>query len=76
MACLFNDLRGWLVISVYLSSLPVARMSDVIRRRLVITGEVQGYRTELLRAPSGSLTYSACSTVTRDLGLKSHPKDN
>ena len=46
------------------------------RGRLVLRGIVQGYRTKLLRAPPGSLTCSVYSTVTRDLGLKSHPKDN
>ena len=39
-------------------------------------GIVQGYRTKLLRASPGPLTCSVCSTVTRDLGFKSHPKDN
>ena len=39
-------------------------------------GIVQGYSTKLLRIPPGSLTCSAYSTVTRDLGLTSHPKDN
>ena len=54
--------RSWLLISVYLSSLPVAHLSDAPRRRLV-----QGYRTKLLRAPPGSLTCSMYSNVTRDL---------
>ena len=36
-----------LVISVYLSSLPAAHLSDTPRRRLAATGEVQGYRTKL-----------------------------
>ena len=58
-----------LVISVYLSSLQVAHLSDAPRRRLVVTGIVQGYRTKLLRALSGSLTCSLYSTVTWDLGL-------
>ena len=31
--------QGWLVISVYLSSLPVAHLSDAPRRRLVVTGD-------------------------------------
>ena len=38
--------------------------------------QAQGYRTKLLRAPPGSLTCSVYSTVTRDLGLTSHPKDS
>ena len=67
---------GDLVIFVYLSSLPVAHLSDALRRRLVVTGIVQEYRTKLLKAPPGSVTCSAYITVTRDLGLKSHPKDN
>ena len=41
-----------------------------------LRGIVQGYRTKLLRAPPGSFTCSVYRTVTRDLGLKSHPKDN
>ena len=42
----------------------------------LLRGIVQGYRTKLLRIPPGSLTCSVYSTVTRDLGLPSHPKDN
>ena len=34
------------------------------------------FRTKLLRDPSGSLTCSVYRTVTRDLGVKSHPKDS
>ena len=67
-----------LVISVYLSSLPVAHLSDAPGRRLVL-GEgliVQGYRTRLLSVPHGSVTYSAYSTVTQDLVLTSHLKEN
>ena len=41
----------------------------------LLRGIVQGYRTKLLRNPPGSLTCSAYSTVTRDLGSTSHPKD-
>ena len=71
------------VIYVYLSSPPVAHLNDdppplpprppPPRRRLVVTGIVQG--TKLLRIPPGSLTCSAYSIVTPDLGLTSHPKD-
>ena len=43
---------------------------------LLLLGIVQGYWTKLLRIPPGSLTCLAYSTVTRDLGLTSHPKDN
>ena len=71
----FSFRSSWLVISVYLSSQPVAHLSDAPRRRLVVTGIVQGYRTKLLRVPPGSLTCSTYSTVTRDLGLTSHPTD-
>ena len=66
---------GW-VISIYLSSLPVAHMNDAPRRRLVVTGDSAGYRTKLLRIPPGSFTRLVYSTVTQDLGLTSHPKDN
>ena len=45
-------------------------------RRQSLRGTVLGYRKKLLRASPGSLTYALYSTVTRDLGLKSHPKDN
>ena len=41
------------VISVYLSSLPVAHLSDAPRRQL-LRGIVKGYRKKLLRAPPGS----------------------
>ena len=61
------------IIFVYLSLLPVAQLSDAPRRRLVVTGIVQGYKTKLLRAPHGSFTCLAYSSVTRDLGLRSHP---
>ena len=44
-------------------------------QKIVVTGDVQDYRTKPLRAPPGSLTCSVYSTVTRDLGLKSHLKD-
>ena len=69
-----NTITFGLVISVYLSSLPVAHLSDAPRRQLVVTGD--SARTKLLRIPPGSLTCSAYSTVTRDLSLTSHPTDN
>ena len=53
---------------------PVAHLSDTPRKWL-LRGIVQGYRTKLLRALPGCLTCLAYSTVTRDLGLTSHPKD-
>ena len=34
----WNDIN-WLIIFVYLSSLPVAHLSDAPRRRLVVTGD-------------------------------------
>ena len=63
-----------LVISVYLSSLPVAHLSEAPRRQL-LQRIVQGYRTKQLRARPGSLACAAYSTVTRDLGLTSHQKN-
>ena len=65
--CFYDNTLGWLVIFVCLSSLPVAHLSDALRRRLVVRGIVQGYRTKLLRIPPGSLTCSVYDTVTRDL---------
>ena len=44
-------------------------------QKTVIRGIVQGYRRKQLRALPGSITFSAYSTVTRDLSLSSHPKD-
>ena len=68
---------GWLVVFVNLSSLPVAHLSDAPQKTVsCYVGIVQGYSTKLLRAQLGSLTCSMYSTVTRDIGLKSHPKDN
>ena len=43
--CRLDTKQPSLVISVYLSSLPVSHPSDAPRRRLVVTGIVQGYRT-------------------------------
>ena len=39
MVCEYGPGSGWLVISVYLSSLRVAHLSDAPRRRLVVTGD-------------------------------------
>ena len=61
------------LVSVYVSSLPVAHISDASRRRLVVTGD--SARAKLGRAPPDSLTCSVYSNVTRDFGLKFHPKD-
>ena len=65
-----------MVIFVYLSSLPVAHLSDALGICLVVTGIVHGYRTKLLKIPPGSLMRSAYSTFTRDLSLMPHPKDH
>ena len=62
-----------LFISVYLSSLPVAHLSDAPQK--TVSCYRQGYRTKLLRILPGSLKHSAYSTVTWDLGLTSHAKD-
>ena len=69
-------MEGWLVICVYSWSLPVAHLSDAPGRWLVVTGDSARYRKKLLRIRPGSFTCSAYSTVTRDLSLTSHPKDN
>ena len=45
---------GIVVISVYSSSLPIVHLIDAPRRRLIVTGIVQGYRTKLLRVLPGS----------------------
>ena len=63
---------GELVIFVYLSSLPVAHLSDAPRRRLVVTGDSARVQDETVE---NFFTRSVYSTVTRDLGLTSHPKD-
>ena len=69
-----NKLNTEFVLSVYLSTgFPSERRP---RRRLVVTGDSARYRTKLLRILPGSLTCLAYSTVTWDLGLTSHPKDN
>ena len=46
------------------------------RRQLVVTGNSARYRTKLLRIQPGSFTCSEYSTVTWDLELTSHLKDN
>ena len=64
---LLNPLRLILIIFVYLSSLPVAHLSDAPpppRKRLVVTGD--SGRTKLLRIPPGSLTCSVYSTVSSE----------
>ena len=65
----------WLVVSIYLSTLLVVRLSDAPRRWLVVMDDSSRYRTKLLRAPPGSLTLLVYRTVTGDLCLMSHPKD-
>ena len=48
--CFLNAKHGWLVISSYLSSIPVAHLSDICRRKLVVTGDsarIQDETTEI-----------------------------
>ena len=61
-----------LIIFVYLSSLPVARLSDTSRRQLVVKGDSARIQDETTENCPGSLM----CTVTLDLGLTSHPKDH
>ena len=63
-------LKGWLVISIYLSSLSVVHQSNVPRRWLVVTGDSARIQDETTE--SFALFFN---TVTRDLGLMSHPID-
>ena len=65
-----------LVISVYSLSLAVAHISDATRRLLVVTEDSARIKTNLLRIPPGSLKCPAYSTITPDLSLTSHLKDN
>ena len=65
-----------LALTPYLLLLMVAYLSDAPRRRLVVTGIEQRYRTKLLRGLPGSLMSSVYDTATRDFGLKSHPTDD
>ena len=55
MAFLDRGPYAWLVIFVYLSSLPVAHLSDAPRRRLVVTGDSARIQKELLKASPGLL---------------------
>ena len=66
---------GWLVVSIYLSSLPVAHLSHNPRRWLVVM--VDSARTQDETTESSTLFFNvlACSTVAQDLCLMSHPKD-
>ena len=57
-----------LVIFVYLPSLPVAHLSEAPEDGQLLRGIVQGYSTKLTRILPSSLTCSAYSTVTRDIG--------
>ena len=60
------------LVSVYLSSLQVAHLSvPPPHGGYLLWRTVPGYRTKLLRAPPGSLRWSASSTVIWELGLKS-----
>ena len=73
---LLSDSRVDLDFIVYLSPLTVAHLTDVPEDGYLLRGIVQGYRTKLLRALSGSLTCSVNNTVTQDLSLKFHANDN
>ena len=55
-----------LIIFVYLSSLPVAHLSDAPRRRLVVTGDSARIQDE---------TTENSAWFFSVLGLTSHPKD-
>ena len=61
-----------LVISVYLSQLPVAHLSDAPRRRVVVTGD----STRIQDETTENSAWFFNGTVIRDFGLRSHPKDN
>ena len=63
-----------LVISVYLSLLPVAYLSDAPRRRLVVTGDSARIQDETTESSTWLFNVLTYSTVTRDLGLTSRPK--
>ena len=60
-----------MVISVYLSSLPVAHLRDAPRRRLDVTGDSERIHDETTE--SSTWFFNVYSTVTRDLDLKSSP---
>ena len=63
-----------LFISVYLSWLPDAHLSDAPKRQLVVTGDNARTQDEITKS-SAWFFNSVYSTVTRDLGLKAYPKD-
>ena len=65
-----------LVISVYLSSLPVAHLSDAPSRRLIVTGDSAMIQDETTENSVLFFNVLGVAAVTRDLGLTSHPKDN
>ena len=54
----------------------VAHLNDAPSRRLVVTGDSARIQDETTESSACFLTCTAYSTVTRDLGLKSNPKDN
>ena len=66
----FIGFVGWLVISLYLSSLPIAYLSDAPRRRLVVTRDSARIQNETTESSACSLACSLYSTVTREFGLK------
>ena len=65
-------LYGRLVTSIYLSSLPVAHLSDTPRRWLVVTWHSARILDETAESSSW---FSAHSIITQDCGLTSYPKD-
>ena len=65
-----------LLVSVYLSSLPVAHVSDAPRRQLVVTGDSARIQDETTDSSAQFLRARLESTITGDLGLKSSPTKN
>ena len=68
------DLFAYFVFYVYLSSLPVANLSDAPRRRLVVTGDSARIYDEPTESCAWSFKVLGVQH-TRDLGLKSLPKN-
>ena len=65
----------WFGYFVYSSSLPVAHLSDAPGRRLVVMGDSARIQDETTENSAWFFNVPVYSTVTRDLGLTSHPKD-
>ena len=64
------------LVSVYLSSLPVAHLSDAPITKLVVTVNNARIQDGTTESSTWSLMCSVYSTVTGDHGLKPHPKEN